>query len=53
MIISGGSTCYDGLPERLEAEMDKLCPTANMVKLVAPEKTQRYYSVYMGGSVLS
>ena len=26
MIMSGGSTLYDGLPDRLEKELDALCP---------------------------
>lgn len=50
VILSGGSTMYQGLPERLEKEMDALAPTPGMVKVVAPQ--DRYYSVWNGGSTL-
>jgi len=31
--------------------VDNLCPTANLVKVIAPQ--DRYYSVWSGGSTLS
>jgi actin, other eukaryote len=31
--------------------MIKLCPRADLVKVIAPE--QRYYSVWQGGNILS
>ena len=51
IILSGGSTLYEGLPDRLEKEMDKLAPAAGMVKIIA--SPDRYYSVWTGGSTLS
>lgn len=51
VILSGGSTLYEGLPDRLEKELDALCPAANMVKIIAG--SDRYYSVWTGGSTLS
>jgi actin beta/gamma 1 len=36
VILSGGTTLYPGLPERLEKELDAMCPTANLVKVIAP-----------------
>jgi len=50
VILSGGSTLYPGLPDRLEKEVDAMAPQPNMVKIVAP--ADRYYSVWVGGSTL-
>jgi len=51
VILSGGTTLYEGLPDRLETELDKMCPQQNMVKIIASQ--DRYYSVWTGGSTLS
>jgi len=51
LIMSGGSTLYEGLPDRLEKELDALCPQQGMVKVIATQ--DRYYSVWTGGSTLS
>jgi len=50
-ILSGGTTLYAGLPDRLEKELDKLCPQQGVVKVIA--SADRYYSVWTGGSTLS
>lgn len=50
IILSGGTTMYKNLPERLEKEIDALCPQPNMVKIIATN--DRYYSVWIGGSTL-
>jgi len=53
IILSGGSTLYAGLPERLTKEVQKLAPQAikSLVKVIAvPE---RKYCVWIGGSILS
>jgi actin-related protein len=50
VILSGGTTLYAGLPERLEKELDALCPKTGIVKVIAP--ADRYYSVWNGGSTL-
>jgi len=50
IILSGGTTLYKGLPDRLEKEVDAMCPQPGMVKIVAP--ADRYYSVWVGGSTL-
>jgi len=50
VILSGGTTLYEGLPDRLEKELDDLCPTKNVVKIIA--SADRYYSVWTGGSTL-
>jgi len=35
IILSGGTTLYAGLPDRLEAEVDKKCPQQGSVKIIA------------------
>ena len=51
VILSGGSTMYEGLPERLEKELVSLAPsTMNIGILAMPE---RKYSVWIGGSIIS
>jgi actin len=51
VILSGGTTLYQGLPDRLEKELDALCPSTGVVKVIASQ--DRYYSVWTGGSTLS
>ena len=51
VILSGGTTLYQGLPDRLEKELDAMCPNTGMVKIIA--SGDRYYSVWTGGSTLS
>lgn len=51
IILSGGSTLYEGLPDRIEQEVDKMAPQQGVVKVIAT--ADRYYSVWTGGSTLS
>ena len=51
MVMSGGTTMYPGIPERLEKEMVALAPAKMKVKINAPE--ERKFSVWIGGSILS
>lgn len=51
LILSGGSTLYEGLPDRLEREVDAKCPQNGITKVIASK--DRYYSVWTGGSTLS
>jgi actin-related protein len=50
-VLSGGSTMFPHIDERLTAEMTKLAPASIRVKIVAPP--ERKYSVWIGGSILS
>ena len=50
VVLSGGTTMYKGLPERLEKELKTLVTAAD-IKVVAPP--ERKYSVWIGGSILS
>jgi len=53
IVLSGGTTMYTGLPERLAKDVKALVPDAmkSKVKVVAPP--ERKYSVWIGGSILS
>lgn len=51
IVMSGGTSMFDGLSERLEAEMSSLASARMKVKVVAP--AERRYSVWIGGSILS
>lgn len=53
IVLSGGTTLFAGLPERLTKEVQKLAPqaTKSLVKVIAvPE---RKYCSWIGGSILS
>jgi actin beta/gamma 1 len=50
VILSGGSTLYEGLPDRLEKELQAVCHKSDAVNIIAP--ADRYYSVWTGGSTL-
>lgn len=51
LILSGGSTMFNGLAERLSKEVTTLAPTTMKIKVIAPP--ERKYSVWIGGSILS
>lgn len=50
IVLSGGTTTFPGLAERLQDEVVALAPVAAKVKVVAPP--ERKFSVWIGGSVL-
>jgi actin-related protein len=51
MVMSGGSTMFEGIPERLEKEMIALAPAKIQVKINAP--AERKFSTWIGGAILS
>nr|QWE91166.1 beta-actin [Placidida sp.]QWE91170.1 beta-actin [Placidida sp.]QWE91171.1 beta-actin [Placidida sp.]QWE91172.1 beta-actin [Placidida sp.] len=51
VVLSGGSTMFPGIAERLTKEITALAPSTMKVKVVAPP--ERKYSVWIGGSILS
>ncbi len=51
IVLSGGTTMFPGLKERLHKELTELVPETTEVKIVAPP--ERRYSVWIGGSILS
>ena len=51
VVLSGGSTMFPGIAERMNTELVALAPSTMRIKVVAPP--ERKYSVWMGGSLLS
>lgn len=51
MLLSGGSTMYNGLSDRIVKEVKNLANASVNVKCVAP--AERKFSVWIGGSTLS
>ena len=51
VVMSGGTTMYAGIADRLSKEITALAPASMKVKIIAPP--ERKYSVWIGGSILS
>ena len=51
IVVSGGSTMFPGINERLTKELTKLVPQNTPVRVIAPP--ERKYSVWIGGSILA
>lgn len=51
IVLSGGSTMFPGISERLNKEITNLSPPAMKVKILAPQ--ERKFLVWIGGSILS
>jgi len=51
VVMSGGTTMFPNMPERLQAELQALVPEATKVKVIAPP--ERMISVWIGGSILT
>jgi actin-related protein len=51
IVLSGGTTMFAGISERLTKEMTALAPSTMKIKVVAPP--ERKYSVWIGGSILA
>jgi actin-related protein len=51
IVLSGGTTMYPGIAERMTKELTALAPSTMKIKVVAPP--ERKYSVWIGGSILS
>ena len=50
-VLSGGSTMFRGIVDRLRNEISALAPDGTKVKIVAPR--ERQHSAWIGGSVLA
>jgi len=50
-VLSGGSTMFPGISDRLQHEISQLAPSNVKVKIIAA--AERKYSVWIGGSILS
>jgi len=51
IVLSGGTTMFQGVGERMTKELTALAPSTMKIKVVAPP--ERKYSVWIGGSILS
>lgn len=51
VVLSGGTTMFPGLPDRIQKEITALAPAGVRVRVVAP--AERKYSVWIGGSILA
>ncbi|GLB42309.1 putative actin family protein [Lyophyllum shimeji] len=50
VVLSGGTTMFPGIADRMQKELTALAPASMKVKIVAPP--ERKYSVWIGGSIL-
>jgi len=51
IVLSGGTTMYEGIADRISKEITALAPNTMKIKVVAPP--ERKYSVWIGGSILA
>merc|ERR1719370_1781804 len=50
-VMSGGTTMYPGIADRMQKEITALAPSTIKIKIIAPP--EREYSVWIGGSILA
>merc|ERR1719328_997960 len=50
-VMSGGTTMYPGIADRMQKEITALAPPTIKIKIIAPP--ERKYSVWIGGSILA
>jgi actin-related protein len=50
-VLSGGSTMFPGIADRMQKEITALAPPKMKIKVIAPP--ERKYSVWIGGSLLA
>ena len=51
IVLSGGSTMFPGIAERMQKEISALAPPTMQTKIIAPP--DRKYSAWIGGSILA
>lgn len=51
IVLSGGTTMFDGIDKRMNKELSALAPPSMKVKIIAA--AERKYSVWIGGSILA
>ncbi|PHU20114.1 actin [Capsicum chinense] len=51
IVLSGDSTMFPGIAERMSREITALAPSSTKIKVVAP--CERKYSTRIGGSILA
>lgn len=48
-VLSGGTTMYPGIADRMQKEITALAPSTMKIKIIAPP--ERKYSVWIGGTL--
>ncbi|KAL5259126.1 hypothetical protein ACHWQZ_G009550 [Mnemiopsis leidyi] len=51
IVLSGGTTMFPGIADRMQKEITALAPPTMKIKVIAPP--ERKYSVWIGGSILA
>eukprot|EP01084_Bolivina_argentea_P206633 352726_1 len=51
ILLTGGSTMFKGMSERLRKEINLLAPDSMKVNVIAP--VERKYTIWEGGSILA
>ena len=51
IVLSGGSTMYPGIADRMHKEISSLAPSPMNIKIIAPP--ERKYAAWIGGSILT
>lgn len=51
IVLSGGTTMFEGITERMTKELTNMAPASMKIKVVAPP--ERKYSVWIGGSIFA
>jgi actin len=51
VVLSGGSTMFPGIADRMQKELTALAPSTMKIKVIAPP--ERKYSVWIGGSIMA
>ena len=53
VVLSGGTTMFPNIADRLTMELQKLAPTSSVEKVKIHANPERKYCVWVGGSILS
>eukprot|EP01041_Mallomonas_annulata_P012148 gene12148-25496_t len=56
IVLTGGSSCYDGIPERMKLEVEKIMQPISpgwRVKVMASGMSERPICAWLGGSILA
>ena len=51
IVLSGGTTMYPGIADRMQKEISALAPSSEKVKIIAPP--ERKYAAWLGGSIMA
>ena len=53
IVVVGGASLIDGVPQRLSHELTELLPSTMKVKVITPSPLERQFAGWIGGSILS